>query len=153
KAQAMVENASVLGGDAEVVTLCEFNHPVRRLGIVNDDLQRWCETRLQTCETRGVLRYRAGAKVKFRGDSAPTDSRDHVLESASRAQRLTEPVQAQRSATARRGPEVDRERVVNWRRAKVVLCRIRVGNHRAACREKRRLWQHVGLDAFRQRVG
>src|SRR5262245_12487126 len=39
EAQAMVENRAILGGDAEVVPLCEFDHPVRRFGIVKDDLQ------------------------------------------------------------------------------------------------------------------
>jgi predicted oxidoreductase len=39
EAQTMIENSSVLGGDAEIVPLCQFDHPVRRFGIVKDDLQ------------------------------------------------------------------------------------------------------------------
>src|SRR5262245_64112167 len=52
EAQAMIENRSILRGDAEVVILCKFNHAVRRLGAVKDNLQRRCDAPLETCESR-----------------------------------------------------------------------------------------------------
>src|SRR5262245_54351388 len=58
EAQAMIENRFILSGDAEVVTLCKFNHPVRRFGVVKD--KRQC---------RRAARLKAGKSLRVRGGS------------------------------------------------------------------------------------
>src|SRR6188474_3244872 len=106
EAEAMVENRSIFGGHAEVVALRQFNHPVGRFGAVKHQLQGRRDTRLKTCETLRVLRYRACAKVKFGADTTSADGRNDVFEAAPWTKRLAEPIQAQRSAPIWYGREV-----------------------------------------------